>query len=91
MPNSERMTARRGKWCLGSRSHDRSVSVFGRHPRPTTSGLIFKAMVVLVMSDPVLDGAPVAACQLSHAVVVQAQRVKSENGGSLDETEAGSL
>ena len=39
-------------------------------------------MVVLAMSDPLLHGAPVAACQLSQADTVQFQSVKSENGGS---------
>jgi hypothetical protein len=43
------------------------------------------------MSDPVLYGAAVAACQLRHAVDLEAQGVKSENGGSLYETEAGPL
>ena len=76
---------------FGSRSHDRRISVFGRGPRATTSGLIFKAVVFLEVSDPALDGAPVAACQLSYSIVVHAQRVKSQNRGSLDETEARSL
>ena len=38
-----------------------------------------------------LDGALVTSCHLRHTVVLQAQRVKSENGGSLDESEVGPL
>ena len=85
------MIRRRGEWSLGSRSHDRSVSVFRSHPRSTTSGLIFKIVMLLVMSDPALDGAPVTTCQLSHLVVAQALIVKSENGRSLDEIQCDSL
>jgi hypothetical protein len=47
--------------------------------------------MLLLMIDPVLDGAPVTICQLSYLVVAHAQCMKSENGGSLDETELGSL
>ena len=56
--------------------------------RPTTSRFLFKALMIIVISYPMLNGAPVATCQLSHTVVIQTQRVKSENGGSLDESEA---
>ena len=47
--------------------------------------------MIIVISYPMLNGAPVATCRLSHTVVVQTQRVKSENGGSLDESEAKDL
>lgn len=83
--------ARRGKRRFGGGSHDRRVGVLGCGSRATTSRHILKAVVILVVSDPVLDGALVAACQLSHSVVVQAHSVKSEKGGSLDETEAVAL
>jgi hypothetical protein len=48
------------------------ITVFGHHPQPTISGLSLKAMVVLAMSDVVLDGAHVPACQLRQVVVVDA-------------------
>ena len=49
--------------------------------RPTTSRFLFKALMIIVISYPMLIDAHVATCQ----------RVKSENGGSLDESEAGPL
>jgi hypothetical protein len=42
-------------------------------------------MMLLVVSDPATDGAPVATCQLSHEVVAQALIMKCENARSLDE------
>jgi hypothetical protein len=43
--------------------------------------------MVLVMSDLVLDGTPVATCQLSQSDTVHVSSVHSQNGESLDETE----
>jgi hypothetical protein len=49
-----------------------AITVFGHHLQPTTFGLSLKARVVLAMSDSVLDGAPVPACQLRQVVAVDA-------------------
>jgi hypothetical protein len=57
-----------------------AIIVFGHHPQPTISWLSLKDMVLLAMSDSVLDGAPVPACQLRQVVAVEASSVKCENG-----------
>ena len=79
---------RLGDVLLGHRSCDPKCQCWSCDPRANTSRLISKAVVFLKVSDPVLDGALVAACPLSHLVVAHAHRVTSENGLSLAETMA---
>jgi hypothetical protein len=52
-----------------------AITVFGHHPWPTTFWLISKAMVVLAMSDSVLDGAGVTVYQVNYQIIAKMEIV----------------